>query len=53
MIDFTTEVDPMNIIFTQIQYLTLFYILDLQENIYKKVERIDYPSADEDFPGGP
>ena len=25
--------------------LTIFLILDLQENIYRKVEKIDYPSA--------
>ena len=35
---FTTEVDPMNIIF-------IFLIADLQENIYKKVRKTDYPSA--------
>ena len=28
-----------------IHYLTIFLILDLQENIYRKVEKIDYPSA--------
>ena len=44
-IDFTTEVDPMSIIFNEIQYLTIFLIVDLQENIFKEVEKIDYPSA--------
>ena len=25
------------------QYLTIFFILDLQENIYKQIEKTDYP----------
>ena len=35
----------MSIIFNQIQYLTIFCILDLLESIYKKVKKNDYPSA--------
>ena len=30
------------------QYLTIFYILDLQETIYIQVPEIDYPSAGRD-----
>ena len=30
-----------------IQYLTILFILELQEHIYRKVEKIDYPLAGE------
>ena len=43
-----------------IQFLTIFFILDLQENIYKKVKNTYYMSASDVvglkhrcFPGGP
>ena len=36
-----------NIVYYWIQYLAICFILDLQENIYKQVEKTDYPSAGE------
>ena len=36
---------PISNIVYWIQYLTTSCILDLQEHIYRKVEKIDYPSA--------
>ena len=36
---------PRNNIVYQMQYLTISFILDLQENIYKKVKKTYYMSA--------
>ena len=36
---------PINNIAYQIQYLTISFILDLQENIYKQVKKTYYMSA--------
>ena len=39
------EMKPISNIVQEIQYLTIFFILDLQEHIYRQVEKTDYPSA--------
>ena len=36
---------PISNIVYQMQYLTIFLILDLQENMYRNVQKTDYPSA--------
>ena len=36
---------PINNIVCQIQYLSISFILDLQENIYRKVKKTYYMSA--------
>ena len=42
---FIPEMKPISNIAYQIQYLTIFFILDLQENIYKKVKKTYYMLA--------
>ena len=42
---FIPEMKPISNIAYQIQYLTIFFILDLQENIYTKVKKTYYMSA--------
>ena len=44
---FIPEMKPISNIAYQIQYLTIFCILDLQENIYKKIKKTYYMSAGE------